>query len=312
MTPISCRCKYPYMRGGLPFGCGQCMPCRIKRRRIWVHRNMLESRLHGDSSFLTLTYNEESHAELKNGSLDFSHHTKFLKKLRRRYTTNPIRFYGVGEYGERYSRAHFHYLLYGYPTCTGTQCTQKKPVRCPACHLVWSTWGKGNILLGDVTKDSITYVAGYVTKGWTHENEYNRTKLNGRTPESARMSTAIGGKAIDSIATTFQRDIEFSETFLGHYGDVPSIVRTEQREYPLGRYLRSRFRKNLGWSETGLPSDKLNEWKKEMQKLYAEHFKDAPFTPQDFNKKTLLTHLNKDAITIIENRFKIFNLAGAL
>lgn len=173
-------------------------------------------------------------------------------------------------------------------------------------------WGKGHIYLGDVTKDSISYVASYVTKGWTHENDFNRDALNGRHPERARMSQAIGGGAIDKIAEEFLRNQTFSESFLGNEGDVPSIVHTDGYDRPLGRYLKSRFRKRLGWSDTRTPGDKLNEWKKEMRELYQTAFANAPFTPQDHNKKMLLIDLNRDAIQRIEAKFKLFNLQGAL
>lgn len=300
------------MRGGLPFGCGQCMPCRIKRRRLWVHRNLLESRLHGDSSFLTLTYNEEEYEKLApTYSLDFTHHHNFIQTLRRKFKTAPIRYYGVGEYGERSGRPHFHYILYGFPACSGHDCRKEK-FRCQACSIAHSSWGKGHIYLGDVTKDSIAYVAGYVTKGWTALNEYTAPYLFGRKPESARMSMAIGGRAIDRIADDFLANQNFSEIFLGSEGDVPSVLKTDGRLYPIGRYLKSRFRKRLGWSDVNLPEDKLNEWKKEMRELYATHFKDAPFTPQDTNKKGLLQELNRDAIKCIENKFKKYNLQGAL
>jgi len=309
---ISTHCKRPFMRSGLPFGCGQCMPCRIKRRRLWVHRNLLESRLHGDSSFLTLTYDEAHHAELGEPySLDFRHHHNFIQTLRRKFKTNPIRYYGVGEYGERSGRPHFHYLLYGYPACSGSRCKDPR-YACQACSIVRDAWGKGYIYLGDVTKDSISYVASYVTKGWTKENDFNRVALNSRVPESARMSQAIGGKAIDAIADSFINDVTFSELFLGSEGDVPSVLKTDGRLYPIGRYLKSRFRKRLGWNETNLPEDKLNEWKKEMQELYETHFKDAPFTPRDSDKKGLLQELSRDAITCIESKFKKYNLQGAL
>lgn len=268
--------------------------------------------MHGDSSFLTCTYDDEHHSKLNGGSLDFTHHTLFLKRLRRNFTTNSIRFYGVGEYGERSGRAHFHYILYGFPTCTGARCKgEDRRYYCQACLIAREAWGKGHILLGDVTKDSISYVAGYVTKGWTIENSYTSRFLNGRTPEQARMSQAIGGTAVDAIASQFLAQPEFHESFLGETGDVPNIVKTDGQHRPLGRYLRSRFRKRLGW-EPGLPEDKLNEWKKEMSQLYKTHFENAPFTPQDSDKKMLLKEINKDYQTVLEAKFKRFNLHGAL
>lgn len=312
MKPLSASCRRPYLNGNLAHGCGQCMPCRIRDRRIWVHRNLLENRLHGDSSFLTCTYDEEHHAQLGPPfSLDFSHHTLFLKKLRRRFTTSTIRFFGCGEYGERSGRPHFHYILYGFPTCSGTRCYDRR-YSCEACKIARAAWGKGNIYLGDVTKDSISYVAGYITKGWTTENDWNREFLKGRTPEGSRMSGGLGGKAIDKIADSFLADPNFHESFLGETGDVPNVLLTDKKVQPLGRYLKSRFRKRLGWENTNLPEEKLDEWKKEMRALYAENFEGSGFTPQDSNKKSLLIQLSKTANDVIENKFRLFNLRGAL
>lgn len=73
-------CKNPYMKGVLAFGCGQCNPCRINRRRLWTHRIMLESLKHGDSSFVTLTYETLP----SDGSLVPKDLQNFMKYLRMR------------------------------------------------------------------------------------------------------------------------------------------------------------------------------------------------------------------------------------
>ena len=53
-------CRKPFSKKGAQFGCGQCMACRINRRRIWTHRIMLEALVSPSASFLTLTYNKEN------------------------------------------------------------------------------------------------------------------------------------------------------------------------------------------------------------------------------------------------------------
>lgn len=273
--------------------------------------------MHGDSSFLTLTYDEEHHAKLpltpSGRSLDFSHHEKFLKSLRRRYTQNNIRYYGCGEYGERSGRPHFHYILHGFPACSGSRCHHPSgKFTCEACNVVRAAWKKGHIYLGEATKDSIAYVANYITKGWTQLNDYTSPLLDGRVPEDHRCSGGLGGTAIDKIAEDFINNIDFSESFLGTEGDVPSVLKTDGRLYPIGRYLKSRFRKKLGWSETGLPKEKMNEWKKEMQQLYEKTIGPTYQKASDYTKKVYLQEINRDAVTCIENKFKKFNLVGAL
>jgi len=126
------------------------------------------------------------------------------------------------------------------------------------------------------------------------------------------MSGGIGGKAIDLIADSFLADPNFYETFLGETSDVPNVLLTDKKFQPLGRYLKSRFRKRLGWENINTPEAKLYDWKKEMQTLYEEAFAGSSFTPQDYNKKMLLTKLSKTANDVIENKFRLFNLQGAL
>jgi len=328
MTPISCRCKRPYMVGDLPFGCGQCMPCRIKKRREWVHRLTLEQRLHGDASFLTLTYDPKlKNPHHKNpihpeGHLVPEHLTNFIKRLRRNFTSNSIRYFAVGEYGERSGHPHYHAIIFGFPTCTGDRCTDSRGYKCQACQIAHDAWSAGYIYNGDVTRDSLSYVAGYVTKGWTQENEFTKPLLKGRPPEFPRMSKnpGIGAGAAIKLAESLQEVSNFSEAFFGNSDDVPSLLRTDSRTQPTGRYLKSVMRKTLGWTDPHkAPERALNAWKKEMRTLYetyVEAEKDSPtarcFLKSEHQKKNFLIQENSDAITNIEAKFKKFNLTGAL
>ena len=52
-------CSSPITVTGLGVvGCGQCIPCRINKRREWVGRLTLEAGLYTDNAFLTLTYDD--------------------------------------------------------------------------------------------------------------------------------------------------------------------------------------------------------------------------------------------------------------
>lgn len=220
--------------------CGQCTPCRINRRRLWVHRMMLEMNMHGDNSFVTLTYSDEN---LPDGlSLEPKDPQDWLKRFRKAIAPLRVRYYLVGEYGDETRRPHYHAALFGYPGCVYGSTRNYRLQRgcCPRCDLVSETWGKGGILLGQLTSESAQYVAGYVMKKMTSADD---VRLDGRYPEFARMSRrpGIGSGAVPAIADALRHfNLDLTES------DVPSALRHGPKILPLGRYLRRLIRKELG------------------------------------------------------------------
>lgn len=237
-------CRNPFTRGNQVFGCGQCMPCRFNRRRIWAHRIMLEAALHADNTFVTLTYDDNYLP--KDGSVVPEHFQTFLKRLRASIAPVRIRFYGVGEYGDKSGRPHYHAALFGYPNCRyGQSRFTGQSVRCcEQCNRIRDTWGMGNVLLGSLGVDSAQYIAGYVTKKLSNANDPEAAKwLNGRHPEFARMSLrpGIGCYAMDDVADVLMKfNLDVSQ------GDVPSTLRHGRRALPLGRYLVGKLRERIG------------------------------------------------------------------
>lgn len=290
--------------------------------------------MHGDSAFVTLTHDPDlknprhGNAIHPEGHLVPEHLTNFIKRIRRNFTSNSIRYFAVGEYGERSEHPHYHAILFGFPTCTGSMCTAKKPRRCEACEIVHDAWSAGHILNGDVTKDSLSYVAGYVTKGWTKVNEYTQKFLKNRPPEFARMSLrpGIGAGAAIEIAKHLSEMSVFSEVLIGGTGDVPGVFETDQKRQPVRRYLKTVMRRHLGWENPEkCPPGALNEWKKTLQELYEAHVEAAgpskdsteeaikkSFLRSEFSRKNFLIDINRDAILNIEAKFKKYNLRGAL
>lgn len=223
-------CKLPFQKDGLLFGCGQCLPCRISRRRVWSHRMCLESLMHSDSAFVTLTYAPE-HLPFKN-SLVPKHAQDWVKRLRRRMEPRKIRFFLVGEYGDSSGRPHYHAAIFGL-----------SPLQ---WDLVQSSWGLGYTHVGDLSWDSAQYIAGYVTKKMTAKDD---PRLQGRHPEFARMSLrpGIGAHYMEEVAKTLQT--EFGCDLVSSVGDVPSSLNHGVSSRPLGRYLRQQLRKRCGDEE---------------------------------------------------------------
>lgn len=253
------QCSNPYIKAGHAFGCGQCMSCRINRRRVWTHRIMLEALEHDDNGFLTLTYRDECLPD--NGLVEPRALQLFLKRLRK-YYDGRIRFYGVGEYGEVSGRPHYHLALFGYPGCE-VGSTQKRKECCVPCEGIKKCWSEGNIVLGSLTTESAAYIAGYVTKTSEKGSGSERKPF-------ARMSNrpGIGAGAMDDVASAL-----LEANYKG--SDVPAVIMHGQRQLPLGRYLRRRLRCRMGMDE-GAPQETLDAMATAMRPMYEKARSYAP------------------------------------
>lgn len=270
------QCRNPYLRGIHAYGCGQCMPCRYNRRRIWTHRMMLEAACHEENCFVTLTYAVENLSYMSpegvlsrgvpplNGlpSLAPVDLRNWLKRLRGVIAPIKVRYYAVGEYGDQTERPHYHIALFGYPTCRfGKTRTDRSPC-CDVCELMRTTWNMGHVFVGELSVESAQYICGYVTKKMTSKND---SRLGGRYPEFCRMSLkpGIGGDFMHDVASGLMD----YEAKAGVQDDVPAALRHGVRVLPLGRYLRRRLRKLTGRDERA-PQSTIEKGTKEMRHLY--------------------------------------------
>lgn len=252
-------CRDPFVKAGAAYPCGRCDPCLHQRRRVWTHRLMMEAMCHKENCFLTLTYADKNLpmtsplGGVELASLSPVHLRDWLKRCRAAIYPLRMRFYAVGEYGDRYERPHYHVVLFGFRTCRRgrTNCVPGSLEPdwehcCDRCRLVGETWGFGNVDLGHLTKDSAGYVAGYVMKKMTR---FDDIRLNGRYPEFARRSLkpGIGHDALWEVASTL---LEYD---LHEGRDVPSAIRVAVKQMPLGRYLRSKLRGMVGHDSKAPP-----------------------------------------------------------
>lgn len=145
----------------IELSCGQCIGCRLERSRQWAIRCLHESQMHEFSSFITLTYSDEFLPE--NHSLVYRDYQLFMKRLRKRF--GAVRFFMCGEYGEQYSRPHYHACLFG---CFFDDRVEYKMLdsgsKLYTSAILSELWPYGFSSIGDVTFESAAYVARYCVK----------------------------------------------------------------------------------------------------------------------------------------------------
>jgi len=142
--------------------CGQCRWCRLEKSRQWAMRAVHESKCWDKNCFITLTYSDEFLPA--NGSVDYNAPVLFMKRLRERFGSG-IRSFGCAEYGEKFSRPHYHLCLFNFdfPDKRHTS-TASSGFRIYESEILSDLWKFGRHSIGDLTFESAAYTARYVCK----------------------------------------------------------------------------------------------------------------------------------------------------
>lgn len=298
------------------YGCGQCIPCRINRRRMWTNRIVLESLLKDDNCFVTLTYEEEKIPRLADSSalptLRAKDFQDWLKRFRERIAPMRVRYFGCGEYGDTSLRPHYHAVVFGWPACRRGRSHFTSEGKCycgsVTCSLIRETWGQGHVMVGDLTLASAAYVAGYVTKKMTSKDD---ERLQGREPEFARMSRVpgIGADALWDVA-----DVILRHGLENRGVDVPGQLAFSGKSFPLGRYLHQKLRLYVG-KDSSAPLEAIEEAQKEVRAVWESVLADTPHAPGEFKKTLFLNRLldaGEGRYNRIVSRSRIFKKRGDL
>lgn len=150
--------------------CGKCVGCLENRRFYWSNRMRLEAELHGSSTFLTLTYNDENLPD-KCSKSDVQKFVKRLRNVRRDYGVlipRDFKYFFVSERGSKNDRPHYHAIIFGVDMLSYDWqpriATFKDgyPVYCSG--LVEKLWPYGFNVVAPVSPANISYVSKYIVK----------------------------------------------------------------------------------------------------------------------------------------------------
>lgn len=210
-------------RDGLPktklaVACGRCIGCRLERARQWAMRCMAEKVFHDENCFITLTYDpvnlerkcrivDDIDSSTKDYSLNKKEFTNFMKRLRKKVWNERkqrIKFFHCGEYGEKYGRPHHHVCVFGWFPDDVIPWGGSKLNRLFSSESVNDLWKNGHCVIGEVTFESCSYVARYITKKIL--GEYSKEFYRDIQPEYVTCSNreAIGREWYE----IYKRDLE--------------------------------------------------------------------------------------------------------
>lgn len=181
-TPI-----YRLMNGyRVPLPCGHCLKCRIDNRNMWTWRILAELQS-CDGVFVTLTIDDSN---LQGLSVHKKSLQDYHKRLRKNLCGRKIKYFSVSEYGEEFSRPHYHEILMnvsaGVPLTAdmGDIPTIKK------------SWPFGFIKVEPACKSNIRYVLKYLDK--MQDDKQFKSEHPELVPPFRLISNGIGAEWIKS------------------------------------------------------------------------------------------------------------------
>lgn len=159
---------------GKSVACGRCKKCVANRKQAWTGKLVAEALSSESVTFLTLTYSEEHYPG--NGVFPYEQIQGFLYRLRvhlkRKHNGTLVRFFCIGEEGNRTGRVHWHLLLffdqpYVYPVPERKQLGQFWPFG----------WSDVQNVRGDDAIRAARYVAKYAVKNVGQPGQRPRMSL---------------------------------------------------------------------------------------------------------------------------------------
>lgn len=292
-------CRHPFVRDksgavfassnpqdwlkGVPFGCGKCLACRVKKRREWTTRLLLEMLKSDAGCFLTLTLSEDYVSTTEDGERTLSkvELQLFFKRFRRnlehyKKRKCPIRYFAVGEYGTRGTeRPHYHAIIFGVSdmdidVIRAVDAAWREPAKRGQRG---TTPSFGLWTLDPLNARRVAYVAGYVLKKLitpkkvfhnivtavdVGEKRYVYRKRvvdrarsqrdeQGRLAEFRVMSRmpGLGSSFIFDLVALWKSSAAFRQV-LTAAGDVPSTLHAFGHTLFLDRYMKTKLREILG------------------------------------------------------------------
>lgn len=219
------------------YPCGHCANCLARSRQEWVFRLRMEYLSCNFGLFVTLTYDED---KLPPDGVSKRDIQLFLKRLRKHFNSQTLRYFIVSEYGDHTHRAHYHCLLF-------FKCERNNDIY----DIITNSWNKGFTQFGEIEEGSIVYCTKYCLKK-------NDVPV-GKNDNFRLLSKMNGGVGVNHA-------LELSDYYTPRL-DKPQVVTYRDQTAPMPRYYRTKLLTRLD------PDDQITIKELYMQNLEISHQK---------------------------------------
>lgn len=169
--------------------CGKCAACRARKANEWIIRLSQEEKHSRSVYFVTLTYSDAHLPITKDGeqTLVKSDLQDFINLLRQ-YA--PFRYYGIGEYGDKGERPHYHLIIFNFNPIVNPATnqivyyknwdkitSQMLISKVDTEAIIYKAWKKGMVQVQPLEGGAIRYVSNYTVDLTVRSSNSNQQKI---------------------------------------------------------------------------------------------------------------------------------------
>ena len=196
--------------------CGKCKECLIEKTIEMKNRLLEELKINPDAYFLTLTYDEKHKKDLNKRDMQL-----FLKRYRK---IQKLRYFYVGELGEKTKRPHYHAIIYTKlpKDLKESNATTKQGFKQYESEEITKLWGNGLIKICKMDKGLIGYIVKYMLKNCTSKEficSWSRVPPIGINPKTIQEDIK-GTRRLRALKDYYRR----------RFGEIPENPITKEEK----------------------------------------------------------------------------------
>ncbi|QCS36112.1 replication initiator protein [Capybara microvirus Cap1_SP_128] len=153
--------------------CGKCVNCKRSKSYAQFLRLKMEQYSYKSSDICFMTFTYDNYHLPKDRLHNYRDFQLFMKRFRKHFPADDIRYYCVGEYGERYGRPHYHVILFGVDlfSIADYHDVNENGNILYYSNVIDKLWNNGLVNFSEVNDNVFGYVSQYGVKSLTSEDK---------------------------------------------------------------------------------------------------------------------------------------------